>query len=570
MIPQDFIQTLLSRVDIVDVVARYVPLKKAGANFQACCPFHQEKSPSFTVSPTKQFYHCFGCGAHGTSIGFLMEYAGLGYVEAIRSLADQAGMQVPDQRSAAPEKRMASPDLNDLMLTVTQWYKQQLKSTPRAVSYLKQRGLTGEIAARFSLGYAPDGWRNLADAVVDYDAPALVETGLVINNENGRRYDRFRDRIMFPIHNARGGVIGFGGRILDKGEPKYLNSPETVLFQKGQELYGLFQARNAIRQQDRVLVVEGYMDVVALAQYGVDWAVATLGTATTPVHVKKLLRHTNNIIFCFDGDKAGQRAAWRALEQGLPVLTDASQLQFLFLPDEHDPDSYVRTYGREAFERFAQEHSLPLSAYLFRHLTQHHDLRHEEGCSAFLNELKPLLMQIEAPALALVLRKRAAELARLSLDELNALWGTSQPGRQKSRLVAGRRPAPATLNRKLLRLLLYRPDLVAMLSTEWLVGHDVEVRALRNVLEILTDSPNMPPAVLAEMCAQLPEAGLLASCAAETMEWDSSFDALSEFETAIGQVKAQWRDARLAELARKSLSELTETEREELRHMHLG
>ena len=569
MIPQAFIQTLLSRVDIVDVVGRYVPLKKAGANFQACCPFHQEKSPSFTVSPTKQFYHCFGCGAHGSAIGFLMEYTGVGYVEAIRMLAEQAGVQVPqDDREQAPRVR-SEPGLADLMQAVTRWYRQQLKQSSRAIAYLKQRGLTGEIAARFGLGYAPDNWQGLAQVVKDYESPALAEAGLVIVNDNGRRYDRFRDRIMFPIHNTRGDVIGFGGRILDRGEPKYLNSPETVLFQKGQELYGLFQARQAIRSAERVLVVEGYMDVVALAQHGIDWAVAALGTATTPVHVKKLLRQTSDVVFCFDGDAAGQRAAWRALEQSLPVLDDASRLSFLFLPEQHDPDSYVREFGHDAFVRMVDEQGLPLSAYLFRQMTEQHDLQTEEGRSAFLKELQPLLAQVQAPTLALLLRKRAAELTGLEAGELAGLWNLPTSGKSRLPVAArGKRPPPASVNHKLLRLILFRPDLAGQLRKEWITGPDADGSALVRVLEILSASPNLNDAMLAEVCQQLPEARLLAARAAESLEWDASFDVVAEFELAAGQARNAWRQSRLAVLARKSLAELSDEEREELRGLH--
>jgi DNA primase len=297
VIPKSFIQDLLNRLDIVDVIERYLPLKKAGANYVACCPFHNEKSPSFTVSQSKQFYHCFGCGAHGTAIGFVMEHTGMGFVEAVEDLAKSVGMTVPRETGNIPQHKVA-PDLYDLMQSATRYYREQLKKTPRAIDYLKGRGLSGEVAARFGIGYAPDEWQNLRAAVPNYQDASLVETGLVIAGEEGKRYDRFRDRIMFPIVNVRGQVIGFGGRVLDKGEPKYLNSPETQLFEKGHELYGLFQAQKAIRAQQRVIVVEGYMDVVALAQHGVEYAVATLGTATTPHHMQKLLRLCDQIVFC--------------------------------------------------------------------------------------------------------------------------------------------------------------------------------------------------------------------------------------------------------------------------------
>ena len=327
MIPQEFIQSLLGRVDIVDVVDRYVKLKKAGANFQACCPFHNEKTPSFTVSPTKQFYHCFGCGAHGNAIGFLMEYSGLAYPEAIRALAETVGLPVPETRGTGGFKGAAdaAPGLAARMMEALSYYRAELKKSKAAIDYLKGRGVSGEIAARYGLGYAPDGWQNLEAVFSDYATASLKDTGLVIDSEpegerKSRRYDRFRHRVMFPILDARGNVIGFGGRVIGAGEPKYLNSPETPLFEKGRELYGLYQARRAIRDASQVIVVEGYMDVVALAQHGVENAVATLGTATTPVHVGKLLKMADNVVFCFDGDAAGRKAAWRALEVSLPVV----------------------------------------------------------------------------------------------------------------------------------------------------------------------------------------------------------------------------------------------------------
>ena len=349
MIPDSFIQDLLARVDIVNLVDGYVPLKKAGANYAACCPFHNEKSPSFTVSPTKQFYHCFGCGAHGTAISFVMEYQGLGFVDAVKDLATRAGMQVPESegRSFKDEKPGQTRTLIEIMARAAQYYKDQLKASPRAIEYCKKRGLTGEVAARFGMGYAPDGWQNLQAVFPDYNADELKVAGLVIENEAGRRYDRFRDRLMIPIINPKGDIIAFGGRIIDQGEPKYLNSPETPLFEKGRELFGLPQARQALRETDTAIVTEGYMDVIALAQNGVGNAVATLGTATTATHVTKLLRQVDRIVFCFDGDNAGRKAAWRALENSLEALADNKRLAFIFLPQDDDPDSYIRDHGKE-------------------------------------------------------------------------------------------------------------------------------------------------------------------------------------------------------------------------------
>ncbi len=387
MIPESFKQDLLNRVDVVEVVSRYVRLKKGGANFQGLCPFHNEKTPSFTVSPAKQFYHCFGCGAHGNAIGFLMAYGGLGYVDAVKDLAGMVGMQVPEaqprsreEAARETERKEQETSLVAVLESAMEFYRAELKKSPHAIDYLKGRGLTGEIAARFRIGYAPDDWQNLKQAFLDYEHKSLVDAGLVIANE-GKRYDRFRDRIMFPILNARGAVIGFGGRVIGEGEPKYLNSPETPLFEKGREVYGLVQARDAIRAAGHVLVVEGYMDVVALAQYEVGYAVATLGTATTPVHVSKLLRLTDELVFSYDGDSAGRKAAWRALEVSLPLAADGKPIRFLFLPPEHDPDSYVREHGKEAFERLVRE-APTLSAFMLAELRAPYAISFEAVCPA--------------------------------------------------------------------------------------------------------------------------------------------------------------------------------------------
>jgi DNA primase len=378
VIPDSFKQELLHRVDIVDVIERYVPLKKGGANYLACCPFHTEKTPSFTVSPSKQFYHCFGCGAHGNAISFLMEYQGLGYVDAVKDLAESVGMKMPEfePRTKKPE---SGPDLYEIMKRACDYYREQLKTAPRAIEYLKGRGLSGKIAARFGIGYAPEGWQSLESVFPSYADKALKDAGLVIDPEGGgRRYDRFRDRIMFPILDQRGSVIAFGGRVLGEGEPKYLNSPETPLFEKGRELYGLAQARLAIRAAGRAIVVEGYMDVVALAQHGVEYAVATLGTATSATQIQKLLRQTEEVVFCFDGDAAGRKAAWHALEVSLPHLADNKAMRFLFLPQEHDPDSFVREKGKEAFEKMLGT-ARPLSEFFVEELMGRVELKTYEG-----------------------------------------------------------------------------------------------------------------------------------------------------------------------------------------------
>ena len=369
-IPQSFIQELLARVDVVEVVGRHVQLKKGGANFMGLCPFHSEKSPSFTVSPTKQFYHCFGCGKNGNAIGFLMDHAGMSFIEAVQDLAQSVGVTVPeDERSPQEREREAQArqkqaSLTDVLEVAGKAYQQHLRQSDKAIAYLKGRGLSGEIAKRFGLGYAPEGWRSLASVFPDYQDALLVDSGLVILHDEGeeqKRYDRFRDRIMFPIRNVKGECIGFGGRVLGDGTPKYLNSPETPVFSKGRELYGLFEARHALRDAGYVLVTEGYMDVVALAQLGFPNAVATLGTACTGDHVHKLFRFTDAVVFSFDGDAAGRRAARKALDGALPYATDVRSIKFLFLPPEHDPDSYIREHGGDALRRDLRER-LPVCA----------------------------------------------------------------------------------------------------------------------------------------------------------------------------------------------------------------
>jgi len=354
-IPQAFIQELLARADIVEVIGRYVPLKKAGANFVGLCPFHTEKSPSFNVSPVKQFYHCFGCGKSGDALRFLMEHTGMNFVEATKERAGEYGLEVPEDDASPAERERASKarekhhTLTDVLEKAAEAYRKQLKGSPRAIAYLKGRGLSGEIAKRFGMGYAPEGWRPLAGEFTDYADALLEESGLVIAGDDGKRYARFRDRVMFPIRNVKGECIGFGGRVLGDEKPKYLNSPETPVFSKGRELYGLFEARGVLREFGFVLVTEGYMDVVALAQLGFPNAVATLGTACTPDHVQKLFRFIDSVVFSFDGDEAGRRAARKALDVSLPFATDVRNVKFLFLPKEHDPDSYIREHGRDAF-----------------------------------------------------------------------------------------------------------------------------------------------------------------------------------------------------------------------------
>ncbi len=558
MIPQEFIQSLLARVDIVDVVDRHVKLKKSGSNYSACCPFHTEKTPSFTVSPTKQFYHCFGCGAHGNAIGFLMEYQGLAYPEAIRSLAETVGMPVPETR-AKQERTPEAPALTARMMDALAYYRAELKKSRVAIDYLKGRGVSGEIAARYGLGFAPDGWQNLEAVFSDYAGAQLKDTGLVIDSDGGageerkpsRRYDRFRNRVMFPILDSRGNVIGFGGRVIGEGEPKYLNSPETPLFEKGRELYGLYQARRAIRDANEVVVVEGYMDVVALAQHGVENAVATLGTATTPLHLGKLLRLADNVVFCFDGDAAGRKAAWRALDVSLPVLTDGKAVRFLFLPVEDDPDTFVRREGADGF-RAALSRAKPLSQFLFDELTSRVDMASAEGRARFVAEAKPLVAQIAAPALGAMLRNRMAELARLTPEEIGALV---------PQVAAPRKPAPppARTTRKtvarpesrLLGLVLHRLDLAAGIDALALQAPGADSAALRAVVELARAQPGMSLGQVSAYFDGSEHAPAMESALADPLlaeADDPEFDAAGEVGDLVEKLRRDSMDRRRGEL----------------------
>jgi len=535
VIPESFVQELLHRVDIVDLIDAHVPLRKAGANYAACCPFHNEKTPSFTVSPTKQFYHCFGCGAHGTAIGFLMEYAGLGFVDAIKDLAARVGMQVPEDEGR-PHDGPILHTLTDIMTRAAKYYYEQLKRSEKAINYLKQRGVSGEIAQKFGIGYAPDGWQNLGSAFDDYSASGLQQAGLVIRNEQGRLYDRFRDRVMFPIMNQKGEIIAFGGRVLGEGEPKYLNSPETPLFEKGREVFGLPQARAALREKNAAIVVEGYMDVVALAQHGVGNAVAALGTATTATHVQKLLRQVDRIVFCFDGDVAGRKAAWRALENSLEALPEQKSIGFVFLPQSEDPDSYVRTQGSEAFDRLVAQ-AVPLSEFMLRELASHCDMTSAEGRAKLVADAKPLLGRLQTPLLRLQLVKRLAEASGFSQAEVERLCDLKPVARPAPARAS--RPAPSLL-RPLLRLLLQKPELAKSLPLEALPAHSAEARAVANLCTTILSSGDSEPAyaTLLERFRGSEDEPVLREAAAELMQQPfAEGDIDSEFEGAVSRLQ---------------------------------
>jgi DNA primase len=577
MIPESFIQELLNRVDVVDVIDKSVPLKKAGANYSACCPFHSEKSPSFTVSPTKQFYHCFGCGAHGTAIGFLMEYAGLSFIEAINDLAKNVGMIVPQEQSTPASREADATNktiklgLQETLQQAANYYKVQLKESPRAIEYLKGRGLSGKIAAKFQVGYAPAGWQNLQTVFPNYDNEALQTAGLVVENEQGKRYDRFRDRIMFPIHDQKGQVIGFGGRVINNEDmPKYYNSPETPLFQKGHELYGLFVARRAIRDAGRVLVVEGYMDVVALAQYGIEYAVAALGTATTPFHITKLMRQTDEIVFCFDGDNAGRTAAWRAAMNALPALTDGLKLRFLFLPKEHDPDSYVREFGKDKIEAEMQA-AMPLSQYIVQHLSEQNPLNSQEDKVQFLNEAEPILRQIVAPRFSLMLRKKIAELADVTEAEMQSLLKLPAPNRPPAKATQRQSRAPLSIKKRFVLMLLMQPSLAKTEHLNFAQGFAEEDVLLQASIHAALGQPQSKPATLLHTIEAQIDPRLLQEIQRELQLLDESLDFALEFEgarTQLVELTQQKQDGGLLDaLKEKPFGALTTEEREMLKNL---
>ena len=520
MIPQQFIDDLLRRVDVVEVVGQYVQLKRAGANYSGLCPFHTEKSPSFSVSPSKQFYHCFGCGAHGTALGFLIEHLGLPFPQAVEDLARRVGLEVPQEANPIdPAVKKKETDyrarLRDHLLEAAKFYQRRLKDSPQAIEYLKNRGVSGEIAARYHLGYAPSGWQPLQSVYGDYASKDLVEAGLVIEGDAGKRYDRFRDRIMFPILSNRGEVLGFGARTLGNDEPKYLNSPETPVFSKGYELYGVFEARPLIRESGQVWVVEGYMDVVALAQHGLGHAVATLGTATTPAHLQQLLRLSDHVVFMFDGDKAGRRAAARALETALAFASEKNRLDFVFLPEEHDPDSFVREHGADALRDWVAK-AKPLSAFLLDVASEGQQLEFAEGRAASTAEAKRLLQLMPPNAL----RAQIAREAARRFDATDAALGSApannasaervpsaKPDRKPGQSWTKPAPPPIRLPRPVIRPLTERVLQILVRQPSWCREVDAEfaedldpaqLALLRWIQDRLPAQGDVPFAVLHE------------------------------------------------------------------------
>ena len=578
MIPSDFIDELLAKVDIVDIIDEQVPLKKGGANYMACCPFHKEKTPSFSVSPTKQFYHCFSCGAHGSAIGFVMEHQGLSFPEAVQFLADRVGMVVPkvrgqnDNPEVRAERKKKQQTLEETTAAAADFYAQQLKFNPAAKAYLDKRGLSAEVIVHYGLGYALDGWQPLAQVFQPYPNTALVDTGMVIDNE-GRHYDRFRHRIMFPIRNPRGQVIGFGGRVLDDSKPKYLNSPDTPLFDKGKNLYGLYEGRAAVKEAGRILVVEGYMDVVALAQFGVGYGVAALGTATTAEHVKILMRQADSIYFCFDGDGAGRKAAWRALENALPQLKDDKSLHFLFLPEEHDPDSYIRAYGKTQFEDALLNQSKPLSEYFWEHLSDGLNLNTQEGKAELVKTSSPLLAQITAPALGYLLKQKLSELVGIDPDNLAQLLGQEAPKRhvkQKSYKlppISVKQPTMLTLVQRQIRSLLINPAWASYIDLPDYLALSGDFACLANLAETIKNHATIPATaqVLEYMRGSPYEETVnqifLSTLHSEEMEGDDEEDCES-FQIGMKKLLNELKYSQIETLKQKSIQTgLTENEK---------
>ena len=587
-IPQSFIDDLLNRVDIVEIIDARVPLKKAGREYTACCPFHNEKTPSFTVSPNKQFFHCFGCGAHGTAVGFLMEYNHMSFPEAIEELARHCGLDIPYEDGKPdfiPQKQ--NNDLYDMLAKVDQFYRQQLRShaqSARAVDYLKSRGLDGKTAAEFGIGYAPAGWDTLmpqfsSGTNKDATEEALIATGMLIKKDNGGCYDRFRDRIMFPIRDRRGRTIAFGGRILPdtqekgaKAPAKYLNSPETALFHKGQELYGLYEARQALRDIPRLLVVEGYMDVVSLAQAGIHNAVATLGTATTVEHLNRLFRLTQEVVFCFDGDRAGREAAWRALENALPVMGEGRQIRFMFLPDGEDPDTQVKRIGKDEFEK-SIEAAMPFSEFFFQRLRESTSMQNIDGRARLVEQARPLLSKMPDGIFKQMMSEQLAQLARMDSSGINQLVSnpspTTKPAPGLTRRVANKKAPPSPVRFALQRLL-HQPELAQEVKDiSHLIDGDIPgLNLLIEVLEFLKKNPTLKTGALIEHYRESKHGKHLQKLAAWEPEFNESVSLSAELSDALEKLTETCLKQRYENLLiRSNQGQLTQEEETEFREL---
>ncbi|MFQ5468728.1 MAG: DNA primase [Gammaproteobacteria bacterium] len=570
-IPQQFIDDLISRIDIIDVIDTYVPLRKSGSNYVACCPFHDEKTPSFTVSQQKQFYHCFGCGAHGSAISFLMDYDHMDFVNAVHELANRAGVEVPV--TEIKNQGESYNDLYQLLDQITSYYRQQLKTHAKAdsaISYLKMRGLSGEIAAQYRIGFAPPGWDNLKKAFATDPAvqKKLVSDGMLIEKENGGCYDRFRDRIMFPIRDARGRVIGFGGRIIADGEPKYLNSPETVIFHKGRELYGLYEARKSQRKIERLLVVEGYMDVVMLAKHDIQYAVATLGTATTPDHLERMFRITPEIVFCFDGDEAGRKAAKRAMETALPMMKDGRQARFMFLPDGEDPDSLVQREGKSLFEERIV-HAVALSTFFYEFLKNQVDMSSIDGRARLVELARPLLSNIPHGVFKLMMIERLADIAKTDKNALLNTFGSKKNVTKRgfNATINYQRPSMSLVRNGIL-LLLHNPGLANMAGNarrfEQLEMPGISL--LIELLELLQQNPHLTTGAVVEHWRGTENERHLSKLAGQEYITPDA-GAENEFQHVLARLEKRSADQRYAQLCSIPPGKLNRREKEEIKQL---
>jgi DNA primase len=582
LIPQSFIDDLVARADIVEIVGSRVQLKKSGREWKACCPFHSEKTPSFWVSPEKQFYHCFGCGAHGTALGFLMQHDRLTFPEAVEELAARLGIDVPREARPANAPPRADESQYELMLRVAKFYAGELARDARAQAYVAKRGLTRDSLDKFLIGYAPNSWNDVLRKFGGTETArrSLAELGLIVERERGgpegdRHYDRFRDRLMFPIRDARGRVIAFGGRIIGEGEPKYLNSPETPLFHKGRELYALHEARQSRATLKQLLIVEGYMDAVRLHQAGIPYALATLGTATTDYHLKRIFKLVSQVVFSFDGDRAGRAAAWRALQVALPETREGREIRFLFLPDGHDPDSLVAEEGREAFEARI-EHAVPLSEYLVRELSSQTDLTHADGRARFAEAARPLLARVPPGVFRELLIGRVAETIRLSAEKLEQLWADGSapaptPARTAPRVRTARSAGRGGLVHQSIRALINRPsiarDVGADLRTELNRIDERGAQLLRDLVDDLLARPAVSSAQAVERWNDdLKRKDYLASLVVgEALQDDEAWRA--EFLGAITKLIAASDQKRFEELESKGLQGLSADERLEYQQL---
>jgi DNA primase len=565
-IPDSFLDELVSRSDIVEIISARVPLKKAGREYKACCPFHNEKSPSFSVSAEKQFYHCFGCGAHGTVIGFLMQYEKMEFLDAVADLAQRAGLELP--REATAPREPGTADLHELMLRAARFFEQNLADNARAKGYVEHRGIDAKTCAKFGLGFAPDAWEALLKrfGTQEDDRRRLLQVGLILERsgeKNSGFYDRFRDRLMFPIRDSRGRVIGFGGRVIDQGEPKYMNSPETPLFHKGRELYGLYEARQARADFKRLLIVEGYMDVVRLHQAGITYAVATLGTATTQEHLNKIFRQTHEVVFCFDGDRAGLKAAWRALENALPLAQDGRELKFMFLPEGHDPDTLIAAEGPEAFENRMKD-ALPLSEYLVQQLIGEVDLDHVDGRAKLKALAGPLFARMPEGIYREMLADRLASRVGMPANKLKEFFASGEPKRtantselrvrQRGRMSVGR----GNLLTQAITLVLHHPAAAGAIADPDLLSSidKTGVSVLKELLEQAATASSPSTAVLLERWRDRPEHERLTTLAMQDPLVADTAAAAKELKMAVEKLLQEYGPGRRMDELLKKAEEL--------------